>query len=423
MNRFKTLHQKHAWILPLAIIAAAALIATLLMATKPSPPTIESKEKEWLVSIKPAEFVTASPELLLLGHVESPFNSQLSATIGAEVEKLLVREGQLVKYGDVLIELDQEKINLVAAQRTADVNELEALIKSENNRFASDKKSLKEEVRLLDIAKKAVGRQAKLKVSNLVAQERYDNAESQRAQQTLAVNARKLNIADHPSRLAQLQARLDRANAILRDVQIDVNLTHIRAPFDGIITSVEVSPGELIQAGQTLVSIYDKNNMEVRAQLPDRHIELIKKALAGDTLINAQAESYGQIIPLQLKRLSGQANSGTGGIDALFTLPDENQHEESLVLNSALEVRVQLPPLAEVITLPVSAIYGSNRIYRIEDGRLISIHTKILGKQLSSDSGQDQVILKSDKISAGDSIIITQLPNAISGLKVKARGE
>ena len=279
MNRFKTLSQRHSWLLPVAILITAALIATLLMATKPSPPTIESKEKEWLVSIKKTELVTASPELLLLGHVESPFNSQLSTTISAKVETLLVREGQIVKYGDILIQLDPEKIDLVAAQRTADVNELEALIESEHNRFASDKKSLKEEIRLLDIAQQGVGRQAKLKVSNLVAQERYDNAESQRAQQTLAVNARKLNIANHPSRLIQLQARLDRAKAILRNVQIDVGLTQIRAPFDGIVTSVEVSPGELIQAGQTLISIYDKNNIEVRAQLPDKHIKLIKKEI------------------------------------------------------------------------------------------------------------------------------------------------
>jgi len=424
MSRLSTLNQQHKWILPLIILVVAGLIITLLIATKPTPPKKDIKEKEWLVSSEQLQFSSASPQITLLGHVESPFDSTLSAAISADVLTVPVREGQIVKQGQVLITLDARETNLVVAQRQADVNELQAQIIAENNRFETDKASLNEEQQLLNIAIKSVERQAKLKASKLVAQERYDNAESQRAQQALSLNARKLNIADHPSRLKQLQARLVRAKTSLSDALIDAERTQIIAPFDGVITAVNIAQGERVQIAQSLISLYDRENMEVRAQIPDRYVSLIKVALAKHTNIHAQTTSYGNTSQLKLERLSGQANRGTGGIDALFIQVQTSEDlYAGLILNSTLKIQVKLPPLENVVTLPLSAIYGSNRIYRIEEGRLQSIDVTILGKQLSSDGEQDRVIIRSKVLKNYDAIATTQLPNAISGLKVIERGQ
>jgi len=420
MATFKNLHQKHKWFLPLIILLVAGLVISALVATKPAPPKKETKEKEWLVSIEHIELGTASPQINLLGHVESPFDSTLSAAIVADVLSVPVRDGQTVKKGDVLIVLDAREINLTVSQRQADVRELQAQIISETNRFESDKRSLEEEQRLLDIAVQGVGRQAKLKASNLVAQERFDNAESQRAQQALSLNARKLNIADHPSRLNQLKARLTRAKTSLNDALIDADRAQVKAPFDGVITAVSIAPGERVQMGQALVSLYDRNNMEVRSQIPDRHVSLIQSSLKKGVEIKAYANSYGQTTALQLKRLSGQANLKSGGIDAIFT-PEKLDHD--LLLNNSLQVQVDLPSLNNTFTLPLSAIYGTNRVYRVEEGRLQSINVDILGKQFSVKQSQDRVIIRSKVLKERDTITTTQLPSAISGLKVKVRDQ
>jgi len=424
MSSFRTLNQNHKWLLPLIILVVAGLIITALIATKPTPPKKEITEKSWLVSSEHLQFTSASPDITLLGHVESPFDSTLSAAISADVLAVPIRDGQFVEKGQVLITLDAREINLIVAQRQADVKELKAQIKSEANRFEMDKASLSEEQRLLDIAIQGVKRQAKLKASKLVAQERYDNAESQRAQQALSLNARKLNIADHPSRLNQLKARLVRAQTTLSDALIDAERTLITAPFDGVITAVNISPGERAQVGQSLISLYDLENMEVRAQIPDRHVSLIKTTLSKQATIHAFTTSYGKTSKLKLERLSGQANRGTGGIDALFTPAQSlEEHGSALILSSTLKIQVTLPPLDNVVTLTLSAIYGSNRVYRIEDGRLQSINVDILGKQLSNNGEQDRVIIRSKVLKNGDAITTTQLPNAVSGLKVNERGQ
>ncbi|WP_156499983.1 HlyD family efflux transporter periplasmic adaptor subunit, partial [Oleiphilus sp. HI0061] len=200
----------------------------------------------------------------------------------------------------------------------------------------------------------------------------------------------------------------------------------IRAPFDGIVTSVKVAPGERIQMGQALVSLYDRKNMELRAQVPDKYLALISDALQQGINIQATALSHQSEIPLQLLRLSGQASLSNGGVDALFRPASE---EHNLILNKALRLRIDMPALTNVFTLPVSAIYGTNRIYRIEEGRLQSLNIEVLGKQLLSlstnsaneETLQDRVIIRSKHLGDGDKVTTTQLPNAISGLKVKER--
>jgi len=432
ISNFKALNQQHKWLLPTLILVIAILIITVLIATKPQPPKKETTEKAWLVSSEPLKFTSVSPNISLLGHVESPFDAKLSAAINSDVLSVPVRDGQIVSQGQVLITLDAREIKLSVAQRQADVDELKAQIIAENNRFNSDKSSLDEEQQLLDIAAQGVKRQLKLQKSKLGSQERIDLAETQRAQKSLSLNARKLNIADHPSRLNQLNARLNRAQILLSDAKIDAERTQVIAPFDGVITAVNVAPGERVQIGQALISLYDRKNIEIRAQLPNRYVSLVKASIAQGALIEAQTESYGSTSQLLLKRLSGQANQGTGGIDALFTpanLPGPQSSEpqttetspSALILNSTLKVQVTLPPLHNVATLPLSAIYGSNRIYRIENERLQSIDVTILGKQFSTTGTQDRVIIQSQILKDGDIIATTQLPTAISGLKVIER--
>ncbi len=417
MNKLQALTQKHAWILPLTILLVAALIIFALIASKPKPPKKETQEKAWLISTETVSITQAHPQIELLARVESPYKATLSAALSADILRVPVRDGQSVKQGEVLLQLDARESTLSLSQRQADIDELDALIDAEKLRYLSDRRALKEETRLLDIAKQSLDRQASLKASNLVAQERYDNAESSLAKQALSVNARELNVADHPNRLRQLEARRARALTLLKDARIDLERAQIKAPFDGIITRVTAAPGERVQLGQALVTLYDRNNIELRAQVPDKYLSLINNALSQGVHIQAQALSQQPEVALQLLRLSGQASLNNGGIDALFKPLSE---EHNLVLNKALRLRIDMPALTGVVTLPVSAIYGTQRIYRVEDGRLQSLQVKVLGKQFS-EASQDRVIIRSKLLKEGDRIITTQLPNAISGLKVIER--
>jgi len=59
-------------------------------------------------------------------------------------------------------------------------------------------------------------------------------------------------------------------------------------------------------------------------------------------------------------------------------------------------------------------------VYRVVDSRLEAVKVEHYGdRQLSS--GEPQVLVRSDALNAGDQIITTQLPNAVSGMLVEVR--
>ncbi|MBT8439443.1 MAG: hypothetical protein KJO91_06920, partial [Gammaproteobacteria bacterium] len=78
-----------------------------------------------------------------------------------------------------------------------------------------------------------------------------------------------------------------------------------------------------------------------------------------------------------------------------------------------------LPEINNVYSVPVSSIYGTSRIYRVDENRLSAIQVEKMGMQ--SVDGKQVVLVRSDQLKAGDEVITTQLPHAVSGLKVEIR--
>ncbi len=404
-------------LLPVIIIGITVILISALMASRPAPPTKPQEEQAWTVSAETATRTTARPQLELLGSIESPYTTQLSAAVNADVIHVPVREGDYVITGQLLVELDDVEAQLNLQQKQANTEELEASIIAENNRYSADLAALKSEQSLLQIAKRSVERQKKLAQSNLTSQELIDNASNKLELQALSVNSRQLTIADHESRLKQLEAKLLRAQAELSSAKLDLSRTKVTAPYNGQITQVTVSPGDRVRLGEPIVELYDSSQIEVRAQIPDRSVSLIRGALKSQEALQATAHIYGEEITFALERLSGRANSGAGGIDGLFKSIDEKQ---PLTIGNSVKLVLDLPPIKNTITAPISAVYGTNRIYAIKEERLVSINADIVGAYFD-EQGNQRLILDTP-IPAGTPFITTQLPNAINGLKVNVRG-
>ena len=72
--------------------------------------------------------------------------------------------------------------------------------------------------------------------------------------------------------------------------------------------------------------------------------------------------------------------------------------------------------------MPFNALYGLNRVYRIKDGYLEVVKISRVGEYEDSD-GQTQLLIRGDNLNEGDRVVSTQLPNAITGLRVEAMND
>ena len=119
----------------------------------------------------------------------------------------------------------------------------------------------------------------------------------------------------------------------------------------------------------------------------------------------------------QCQRLAGQAEAT--GIDAFFAVDTKSGR---LRPGELLPLNLALPPQSGVYAVPFQSIYGNSRLYRIVDERLDAVDVRAVGQARSSD-GEVWVLVRSDRLQPGDQIAVTHLPNAVTGLKVKARGD
>ena len=401
--------------LPLLIILLTIVLLVILKLIQPAPPVKEQEEKTWTVQTQRLVAGSKSPQLELYGQVESPHTATITAIINADVKSLDANEGQSVKEGQLLITLDDSDAKLVFDDKNTYVAELEALIESEKNRYISDLASLKLEKSLVSLAEKKLAREEKTSQANLTSQSSFDSQKQALHNQKLALNARQLSVNDHPARLAQLEAKLSRSRALAQLAENDLSRATVLAPFDGIVLKTMVSPGERVRPGEVLLEIYATEHIELRAQLPQKFVAVIKQSLSHRLPLNASIQTVSGEYIVSLDRISGSIADDGQGVDGLFSVDSETI--SSLTIGDTLKMILELPAIDNVFSVPVSSIYGSNRIYRVEDDRLVAIDVEKLGRQYSE--GKQYILVRNEKLRPGDEIITTQLPHAVNGLKVK----
>ena len=400
---------------PALILAVTVILVGLMFALRPSPKINPKVDLLPFVSAIPAQPQSLRPVVTLYGRVETPRESRLSSGVNAYVKEVPVEEGKEVSAGQVLVQLDDSDLQLALAQRQAEVADIKARINSENARYQNDQKALTVEEKLLALSNKAAARYEKLVSKNVGSDLNRDEALQASQRQALSLLSREYAVQDHPNRLAQLQAQLEKAQALRDQAQLDLERARIRAPFAGRVTAVKVSPGDRVRPGDLIVSLYDTGHLEVRAQIPSRYLQDVKQAIADKVTMDATLVLDGHRVPLDLDRLSGAVAMGQGGVDALFRL----RNDDKLTLGRSAELDLQLPPQNNVIALPPTALYGQNRIYAVDNGVLKTLIIDRIGETLRPDGSQWQLV-RGD-VPPGTLILTTQLANAVGGMAVKLK--
>lgn len=408
-------------LLPIAVIVIAIVVFIALKQSKPEKTVRQQPEKIWRVNTVAVEFQTIAPETTLYGRVETPRIATLKSALVADVLSVSALEGDEVTAGQVLVQLDDTDARLLLEQRKADLAEISASITSEQQRFNRDKSLLEQQKELLRLAEQSVLRSKKLEQTRLASQVTLDDAIAVKQRQIITLKGLEFDIAEHPARLAQIEARKQRAEALLEQAEVDLSRTQIVAPFDGRISSLTVSVGDRLRTGDSILVIYDIHSLEVRAQIPGRYLEQVSQMMSQGSPLVATTKDSEQPYSLKLNRLSGEVKVDSGGIDALFRF-DMDSVKTLPVLGTFIELALSLASQQQVVAMPSNALYGLDHIYILKDGYMQAIGIERVGEYVDAD-GKTLLLIRSDLLQPGDQIVTTQLPNAITGLRVEALSE
>ncbi len=397
--------------LPLAILAAAFALFAWLRMTKPVQPAPAPQEKSWQVEVIDAEPARRIPALTLYGRVETPTRVRPAAPGAGVVTEVPAREGQRFETGTLLLALDARDFVPAVAQARAELADLDAQLVAEKLRIHADREALTQEQELLALAKAAVTRVTRLKTQKLGSDTALDEANSALGRQQVAVTTRKLAVDSANARLHSLEARRDRQQALLDSAELALERSRVMAPFAGIVADVHVAPGDRVQVGTALLEIYPLDALEVRARITQRYQEELLAAIDDGTPLLARTRIGGRRLELPLLRIAGVGDPS--GIDAFFRLPSE----AGVRLGALLDLALQRTTVDDAIAIPYQALYGNDRVYLMRDGRMTGVDVELLGP-LAGDDAADRVLIRSGAIATGDLIIVTHLPNAVTGLPV-----
>jgi HlyD family secretion protein len=406
------------FVLPILVIAIALGLFQVLKASKPDRDKPELKEKVWQVDVVLAVKQSISPELTLYGRVESPELLHAAAPAGGVVSQILVQNGTRVQQGNILVQMDQRDFESVMVQARSDLTSIKNQISELEIRHRSNQAALKTERELLALADTDVQRMRKLMKQNLGTDSDLNNARSALGQQKLSVISRELEVDSFDVKKSNLETNRNRQVARLNDARLMIERSEVVAPFDAIISATPVSIGDRVSTGQTLVSLYPVDGLEIRAHVPARYVNSIQKARAKGKqhyalVSTASGSTSKQPLKLQLIRLAGEAQAS--GIDAYFQSGDASNDFRP---GSLLSLNFGLPEQSDVMAVPYQAIYGNSRIYLLKEERLEAVNVESVGQYMKPD-GSAALLIRSAKISENDQIVVTHLPNAVDGLKAR----
>jgi membrane fusion protein, multidrug efflux system len=252
----------------------------------PMPPTT--------VTSAPVRAEHWAPELTAVGSVAAVQGAMLAAELPGTVAEVKFDNGTRVKKGDVLVQLDvsSEEAQLRSAEADA------------------------------ELARVAQERARNLRKDNVISQSEFDTADAT---------------------FKQKVAQVDNMRAIIAKKTI-------RAPFDGEAGIRQVNPGQMVPAGQQIVSLQALDPIFVNFALPQQRLSELKEGLVVRVTTDAVP---GHQFQGKLTAINSQVDEVTRNIQVQATL--ENK-ERLLQPGMFVTATVILPQEQTTIVIPATAI-------------------------------------------------------------------
>lgn len=310
----------------LSLKVAAAILLFTSCADK-------QKKKEQEAEIFPVMELKARDTMLqkeYVTQIQAFRNVEIRSKVNGFLERVLVDEGQMVKTGQVLFQLNSEPYKVVLEKALAAVRSAEAEALT---------------------AKVEVNRVKQLVEKNVISKTELQLAEA------------KLEIAN---------AKIRQAKAEEADARLHLEYTVIRSPFNGMIDRLPLKLGSLIEEGTLLTSIADVSSVFAYFNLSENEYLHFMRSKNRDSISKARnlelILSDGSLFPVKgtIETMEGQIDQATGSIAfrAVFGNPND-------LLKHGASGRVVITSLVSgALLVPQKSVFeiqDKNYVYLVND--------------------------------------------------------
>jgi len=244
----------------------------------------KQKPEETPLPVKVSTVVRADLILKLKSPGEAVTEKKVTvkAEVSGVVKRLLAAEGKHVREGEVLAEIDDQDIRLRLEQyEAARWKALADLFL--DRQFAGAEAGRSADPKLLDKVKKAQAAFDQADASygrGLVSREDWVKAKNEYDLALIESGLKKDEVVASAKGVTLAETNV-------KATQRELEKTQIRAPFDGIITEIKVSPKETVAAGRDLFTVVNISTIKVVAKVLESEVGKIRPGRDADLLFSA----------------------------------------------------------------------------------------------------------------------------------------
>jgi membrane fusion protein, multidrug efflux system len=316
----------------LVFLIMATTLSVALSGCNRSPAKTDADSPSPTLQISAEDAVTLRSGLStkgpsIIGSIQPERRADLRAEVAAVVLRLFHENGDTVKRGDVLVQLDDTAIRDVLASAEASGRTAELTLSQ---------------------ATRQLERQNTLRRSGMTTAQSLEDAEARRNNAQSEAEAAK-------SRIVTARQQLTR--------------TVVRAPFDGVVSDRKVSAGDTAQVGKELLKVIDPSSLRFEGAVSADQIGVVK---AGQS-VSFHVNGYGdKLFSGKVRRVNPVANASTRQVEILvdFTGADQPQ-----LAGLYAEGRVETESHATLMLPAASLVREGDRTFcwALRDGKLAKV--------------------------------------------------
>ena len=295
-------------------------------------------------------------DIAAVGNVEAYISISVRSQVTGQLQQAFFHEGDVVKKGDKLFEIDPRPLEAALQQAEANLTRDQALLSQAEAQLNRDAANA-------EYQQLTSERQAKLVTAGLLSKDAGDQSRAS-ADATLA-----LLKADQAA-VQSAQAALAVQQAVVDNAKVQLSYTLIRSPINGRTGNNTVKPGNLATANSAeLVTIDQLQPVYVTFAVPAVHLPAIKSHMGEKdrlTVFAASPEAGGQPIEGQLTFVDNSVDPTTDTIKLKATFANSDLR---LWPGQFTRVTLRLATLSNATVVPSQAVQTG------QDGQFVFVVT------------------------------------------------
>jgi RND family efflux transporter MFP subunit len=363
-------------------LTATALLLANMGCSSQKPAASAAPEIARNIAIVQASASSIPDALIAVGTVRAAETSQISAQMMGNVLAVNVREGDMVKQGQVLVTIDPAQAQAMLERSQAALNAAQHEVAA-----AQSQKTL---------ADSTLQRYDTLFQRKSVSPQEFDEVKARAQSAGAAVEA--------------AQAGQAQAKAAVAQAQSAFGYTRLRAPFDGFVTERRVDPGALASPGMPLLTLESTGRLRLEASVDETDLRFVRIGDGIPVTLDAYPD---QKLSGRVSQIVPAADPGSRSFLVKIELPS------SSTIRSGLFGRAQFSRgERNALVIPQTAVvaHGSLKgVFVIGQDKVASLRYVTLGNSV-----HDQVEVLSG-LAANESIVLAPADRELGGKRIEVQ--